>query len=1184
MKTKLTLAHPIRILSTAVLLATSLIAGWPLCSLADVPTNGLVAYYSLDGNANDGSTNHNNGTATGVAWGTNRFGTANRAAAFDGSGPRIYVPNSASLQMTNLTVALWVKLAATPAGVGTFVSKWYKAGALAGGFTLETKTGSATPQIHFNFASGRWPTLEATEALPLNQWAFLCATYVGLTGCLYISNRLVGVSSSWQADTLYLGNATLMIGGQDTSNNDTNLINGSIDEVYIFNRALSSTEVGMLFSNQVPASTLAITAQPQSQTVGVGSNATFSVTATGDAPLAYQWRLNNVNLSTDIHISGATNSTLTISNVQFTDAGSYSVLVTNAAGSATSTGAVLTVVSALWPDLEITPTNLHILNAAGYETGNPSVGDTITLQTTVGNTGTTNTPERIELRVFEGNAPTNLLAYNTNSFNCVAVASIINSIPAGGSTTVSIPWTVTGTNRVTTLTVVAEFISNRGRSQTNAQNGTTIALPVGEPSFANNSVARSIQIGTVPPGNYGITVQVNVPTNMVTGVRYGLTGTATYNWGSQQPVLGAQVTVLANNTTYLTRTLADGTWGVTLDALPQGAFPALAQVSDGRLTGETNVTLTVSAGPSVCDLRVTGMRFEGGGVYRYIGEDAWCTNASTVTMKARVRNDGNTAGTNFVVSFKDGSGTLLGTNTITTLSANTDTWVTNTTPFTAATLGDVTVLATADSTGVVTETYENNNTRYAVLHVRQAKPDLIVSSLAASPSSPKAGDTVTITATILNQGAVAVASGTNLATLFNLGGTVTNTVTSNLVANLPPGGSMGVSTTWLVTNGTYILVAKANSATNVAEDYLDNNEATMALTVRAALPNLVPSLGFSPTKPVVGDVVTLVADIYNRGTVPLLAPASFNVAFTIAGTNVGTNTVTLSSDLVVNGKTTTIFAWNSGGAVPGTVTATAQADSSFVVAEESESDNTASASLPIYAATSALSLVGVSPSSYQPYPGNTVWLTATIRNDGGADASDGGTVTFYTNAVAAPNQLGTNSVGAPVTAKGGTRTANLSWIAPSAQTVVIYAVWTKGSQTQTNQCTVTVTPSPAPDLVVYSEFISANPLLPTNMQAVYFSTTVSNRVGSAATNVQVQFSVDVPGGGWAELGVPVVVANLAVGTAVTVTNTTPMYADRSSYVVRVSVSCLQGDQNTGDNAATAAFAGPIRRWRMPEPT
>jgi len=80
-----------------------------------------------------------------------------------------------------------------------------------------------------------------------------------------------------------------------------------------------------------------ITAQPQSQTVPPGSNAIFTVFATGAAPLSFQWRFNGTN------ISGATVTSCTRTNAQAADAGGYSVVVTNSAGSVTSSVATLTI-------------------------------------------------------------------------------------------------------------------------------------------------------------------------------------------------------------------------------------------------------------------------------------------------------------------------------------------------------------------------------------------------------------------------------------------------------------------------------------------------------------------------------------------------------------------------------------------------------------------------------------------------------------------------------------------------------------------------------------------------------------------------------------------------------------------------------------------------------------------------
>ncbi|HSY20212.1 MAG TPA: immunoglobulin domain-containing protein [Candidatus Acidoferrales bacterium] len=92
------------------------------------------------------------------------------------------------------------------------------------------------------------------------------------------------------------------------------------------------------------ASAPSITTQPVSQqSLLVGSNATFSVVATGTAPLSYQWSINGTNLTNSAHLGGATTATLTVTNLVATDAGNYQVLVSNSHGTATSSNAALTV-------------------------------------------------------------------------------------------------------------------------------------------------------------------------------------------------------------------------------------------------------------------------------------------------------------------------------------------------------------------------------------------------------------------------------------------------------------------------------------------------------------------------------------------------------------------------------------------------------------------------------------------------------------------------------------------------------------------------------------------------------------------------------------------------------------------------------------------------------------------------
>lgn len=80
-----------------------------------------------------------------------------------------------------------------------------------------------------------------------------------------------------------------------------------------------------------------ITTQPASLSVAEGGSATFSVVASGDGTLAYQWRKGGAS------IAGATSASLGLTGVSTSDAGSYDVVVSNSAGSVTSSAATLTV-------------------------------------------------------------------------------------------------------------------------------------------------------------------------------------------------------------------------------------------------------------------------------------------------------------------------------------------------------------------------------------------------------------------------------------------------------------------------------------------------------------------------------------------------------------------------------------------------------------------------------------------------------------------------------------------------------------------------------------------------------------------------------------------------------------------------------------------------------------------------
>ncbi len=146
--------------------------------------------------------------------------------------------------------------------------------------------------------------------------------------------------------------------------NGTNLLDATNSVLVITNTQMSdagtyAVEVSNAFSSEESSNAVlvvgeppTVVVQPADQTILLGASAAFAVSASGTAPLDYQWTFGGTNLE------GATNNLLVITNVQLSDAGSYAVSVTNPFGSAGSSNALLTIGGP--PIVVIQPTNLAV--------------------------------------------------------------------------------------------------------------------------------------------------------------------------------------------------------------------------------------------------------------------------------------------------------------------------------------------------------------------------------------------------------------------------------------------------------------------------------------------------------------------------------------------------------------------------------------------------------------------------------------------------------------------------------------------------------------------------------------------------------------------------------------------------------------------------------------------------------
>jgi hypothetical protein len=160
-----------------------------------------------------------------------------------------------------------------------------------------------------------------------------------------VANGTAPLSYQWQQNGVNITGATsssYTTPATATSQSGTNF------DVIVSNSAGSAMSATATLEINAATTAPTITTQPVSQTVTAGQTATFSVVANGTGPLSYQWQQNGVN------IAGATASSYTTSATTTSQSGTkYDVVVSNSAGSVTSTSATLTVSAVPAPAIQV---------------------------------------------------------------------------------------------------------------------------------------------------------------------------------------------------------------------------------------------------------------------------------------------------------------------------------------------------------------------------------------------------------------------------------------------------------------------------------------------------------------------------------------------------------------------------------------------------------------------------------------------------------------------------------------------------------------------------------------------------------------------------------------------------------------------------------------------------------------
>ena len=253
-------------------------------------TNGLVAYYPFNGNGNDATGNGNNAVNHGAIFVADRFGNANAACSLDGNAAYLLTTNSFPIGgNSSRTMSFWFKYS-TPRTSELFCwgdDNW--AGACEAVIN-HTANSVALVSVYEE-------AIFTAPALLTNVWHHACLVYSGniLTSFCYIDgNNSPMTLNITEAGTAFNTptNTPLCIGRDynrpvDFGDGWRTPYMGLIDDIRIYNRALSSNEVVQLYA--IETNTILLTQDLTNSSVVYGQNTTLAVAATSQTPINYQW-------------------------------------------------------------------------------------------------------------------------------------------------------------------------------------------------------------------------------------------------------------------------------------------------------------------------------------------------------------------------------------------------------------------------------------------------------------------------------------------------------------------------------------------------------------------------------------------------------------------------------------------------------------------------------------------------------------------------------------------------------------------------------------------------------------------------------------------------------------------------------------------------------------------------------
>jgi hypothetical protein len=354
------------------------------------------------------------------------FEATNLACGFDGTNGSVSLPPM-NLDTNTVTITAWILANAIQTNNTGIV--FCRAGTTVAGLKFDISDPNG---LSYNWNADKGASdFKSSLTVPVGKWAF-----VGLivqpdqaTLCLQDGTQFsTAVNFNTHPEQAFEGNTLIGTDSQDPSLT----FNGVIDEVAIFNRALTVGDVFSEYASAVGglAPRIFTDLQAPAQTTYIGDTLTLMVDAGGTPPLTYVWQKDGKT------IPGVTSSTFTKTNVGTNDSGQYQVLISNGQGSTNSQQATISVQPLASPSISQDPQGRTIYLGGLINLSVQATGGGLAYQWQKGGTnvvGATNATYRVDHATANDAGTYQVSVSNSLGSAPSGTAAVSVIVPAAGS-------------------------------------------------------------------------------------------------------------------------------------------------------------------------------------------------------------------------------------------------------------------------------------------------------------------------------------------------------------------------------------------------------------------------------------------------------------------------------------------------------------------------------------------------------------------------------------------------------------------------------------------------------------------------------------------------------------------------------------------------------------------------------